>query len=93
LQRIGNGTLLNPYRWRLVLNGALGGEITQKILIDCDVNTSPESAAINKLSAITDILMPITTTAGSTIQLTIADGRNVNINDAFSLAIPGGLPA
>jgi len=87
LQFIGNGTLASPYRRRLVLDGSLGGQIVQKVLIDCDVNITFTGGMItpSNYAAIGDIKMPVKTNAGSTAIITIAAGRSVYLTDDFAL--------
>ena len=92
----GAGTIGNPYRWELVLDGTNGGNITQKILLDCDVNGVPYPGAgglVQQVAAITDIRMPVKSTAGSTVSITIATGRTVIINNDYSIFVPGGSPS
>lgn len=84
----GTGTLINPYRWRLVLDGSSGGLITQKVVIACNVNTPANGgiAGTTNRDSIGDIIMPVTSTAGSTVFITIASGFTVKITDDFALA-------
>ena len=84
----GTGTFINPYRWRLVLDGSSGGLITQKVVIACNVNTPANGgiAGTTNRDSIGDIVMPVTSTAGSTVFITIASGFTVKITDDFALA-------
>jgi hypothetical protein len=85
----GLGTLVNPYFWELVLDGSAGGNICQKIVIDCDILTAPFNAVVDNATAyraIGSILMPVRSTAGSTAIISIATNRTVYLTDEFALA-------
>jgi hypothetical protein len=83
----GSGTLGNPYRWGLVLDGSLGGQIVQKVLIDVNIDTPAGGGFVtpSNYAAIGDIKMPVKNNAGSTAIITIASGRTVYITDDFAL--------
>jgi len=89
LKARGSGTGASPYYWELVLDGSTGGQICQKIVINCDILTAPFGAVVDNFfayRAIGSILMPILSSAGSTAIITISSGRTVYFTDNFALA-------
>jgi hypothetical protein len=85
----GSGTIGSPYYWELVLDGSLGGQICQKVLINCDILTAPFNAVVNNTTAyraIGSILMPVRSAAGSTAIIAIDTNRTVYLTDEFAMA-------
>ena len=85
----GLGTLPSPYYWELVLDGSLGGQVVQKVLIDCDILTAPFNAPFGlgtAYRAIGSILMPVRSAAGSTAIIAISTNRTVYLTDNFAMS-------
>jgi hypothetical protein len=75
LQALGNGTVGNEYRYNIRLDGALGGEKVQRVILDVDIPSTRPIAGIN--------LPNIISNESAICYLEVDAGRTIYINDSI----------
>jgi hypothetical protein len=75
LQALGDGTTGNDYRYNIRLDGSLGGEKIQRVILDVDIPSTRPIAGFN--------LPNIISGESATCYLEIATSRTVFIDDSI----------